>query len=479
MFRFCPAGLDTCQEAPSVLYCKYGSFGNEMKVLAQNPRMLQIQLPDRILTFAQDSDKISHYKHLDWDECLPVSPFHRVSNNIDYPDFAMINYVANYGRFNKCAKSCKLGKDPNRLKLISDSGGFQMLVGRVTYIDPKNLANFYNENADIGIVLDIPLYNGVDNDTLVKFAKLQKKNTRRLMDNLDGSVELLNVCHGYEPDKYFKYLDIVEEDEIGRLCIGGLNFMSSIVNSLSSFIRIVERYKSKYKHFHILGVYNPSILSCFIYLAETMFKDVLITSDASTALQSSRSGLLHLQREFNKPSERLIIGSKTNKLQHFNQFRQIPCCCPICRLVKYTDVFSFMLSNPVIRILTIHNILEINKVLMSLATMATQMSFDDYLNVLKSILKRHSGYDITVTGFNYIKTVLEHGIDKADLKYKQYFNRGLFKTYTVQTLTDDEQVEAFNWYTSDLKDKLDVIYKNYKSGKCVETFKTIKKEDRK
>lgn len=473
MFSYIPAGLDTSQEAPTTLYVKYGNFGNTMKVLKQNSRILQLQLPDRILTFTQDSDKLSHTKIYDWDECLPISPFHKTSDNIDYPEIAMINYVANYGKFSKSAQSCKKGKDPNRLKIVCDSGGYQVAVGRVDYIDTANLANFYNKNADLGIVLDIPLYNNIDISTLTYAAKTQRQNTNKLIDNLDGSVELINVCHGYEPDKYKRYLDIVDDDRIDRLCIGGLNTSSTIVGCISSFIQIVSNYKDRYKHFHILGIYNPAILASFIYLAENAFPDIMITSDSSTPLQSARSGMYHLQREFNRSPERLQIGSIHNNLSFFNPNRLTCCQCAVCRLVKYMDVFSFMLSNPVIRCLTIHNISEIYRTLMSIATLSRNLSFKDYRAVILKMLGTHSGKNVCSLGLDYVESYMNDGLQKADTRFKPYFSQGIFSSATMGSLVDDGTDTLYS-YVNEHKDRIKEVLDKYHNPNMKETFKVNK-----
>lgn len=474
MFSYIPAGLDTSQEAPTCIYCRYGNFGNDMKVIEQNSRYLCLQLPDRILTLVQDNDKQFHTKITDWDECLPISPFHKTSDNIDFPQIAMINYTANYGKFNKCAKSCKKGKNPNRLKLISDSGGFQVAVGRVDYIDTANLAKFYNENADLGIVLDVPLYNPVDLPTLKYAAQTQKKNTEKLLDNLDGSVELLNVCHGYEPDKYRKYLDIVDDERIDRLCIGGLNTSNSIVASLSSFITIVSNYKHRYKHFHILGIYNPALLAPFIYLAENVFPEVLITSDSSTALQSARSGMYHLQREFNRSPERLLIGSITNNLTFFNPNRLTCCQCPVCSAIKYMDVYSFMLSNPVIRCLTVHNILEIYRSLMSQALMSRNLSFSDFKKYLDTMFSRHSSKSYMDLGMEYVETYLNDGLDAANKRYSQYFSQGIFSAASMGSLVSENGTEVYNMGVDRYKKQVLSVLKKYNDPTMKETFKLNK-----
>lgn len=469
------AALANAQESPVCIYVRYGKFADEMRVLEQNTRMLHVRLPDRELIITNDNDRLGGTSIYNWDECIPVSPFHKTINNFDFDPIIMINYVEHYGRMDRSNASCQKGCIPNTPKIICDSGGFQIMQGRVDYIDPKNLAKFYNRNADMGIILDIPLYRGVDNDLLVRSAKIQKKNTKKLLENIDDTVELINVCHGYSIDKYMRFLDIVTVEEIDRLCIGGL-YMKDLLSGLSEFIHIVDKWKHHYKHFHILGVYNVSVLSCFIYLAEKVYPDILVTADASTPLQSARNGLYHFQREFNKPLERLQIGSRHNKLTYFNKYRTLPCGCPICRAIKYMDVFSFLLSNPMIRALTFHNTIEITRSLGSIAQIARSTEFLEYRKVMEQILSTHTNKEEAQRGFDFIEMYLEHGIEKAEKLCQTQKYQGVFDTISQGSICgrEEDSVEVQHFMPLEYKKSVERVIKKYETPGMVETFKLLR-----
>lgn len=472
-YVFIPAALHCSHDAGIVVYVKYGSFPDEMLVIEDSPNYSHLRLPDRELYIVTDSDTSLDMKVFDWDECVPISPFHKTSNNMPFSDIVMINYVEHYGHFDRANLNCRKGCIPNRTKVICDSGGFQLMRGRVDFIEPKNLANFYNKNADMGVILDIPLYRTISRDTLKKVCKVQNRNTQELLNYKDDTVELVNVCHGYSVDNYSFYLDTVTIPEIDRLCIAGL-YLKDMLSGLSEFIHIVEKWRNHYKHFHILGVYNISALSFYIYLAEKIFPDILITSDASTPLQSARSRLYHHQSEFNDTMQRMIIGSRVNGLKHFNSRRTLPCTCPVCRAIKYMDVFSFLVTNKTTRLLNAHNMFEIDRAVMGLGKIAQQYDWEFYKDLLLKLTKNHRNKDTIKRACRFMDIYLETGsVEKAEKAVPTQKYNGLFNTYTQFTLTDSNG-ETVDFDLKYFKDRVEEVLKMFTDKKSKETFK-IKK----
>jgi hypothetical protein len=214
-----------------------------------------------------------------------------------------------------------------RITYVADSGGFQLMTEKVDFIDPYKLAEWYSKNIDWGMVLDIPIRDDeMPLDMVRRLARSQKKNSDVILDNLSENVELINIVHGISPAQKQAYGEIVLDDRIRRLAMGGMYYQNVVFTTNDLYTNLMNN--THYKHLHILGVYNVAQMAIIIRLANSPINNMFITSDASTHLQSARSKLMHSQLSQKSPPKRVNIGDADRIPSVFNHAN---CHCKVCR----------------------------------------------------------------------------------------------------------------------------------------------------
>jgi hypothetical protein len=271
-----------------------------------------IDAPDRELYFdraAHVSDSARPLRN--WDEAISLSYMYELGN--DYPnDRFMINHTSMTSTERRLNwRDNVLPSIQTNKTIICDSGGFQLSSGKEVWIDPEHLTDFYNVYVDEGVTLDIPIrtYN---RELLVRMLAVQKKNSKMIMEGLKPGVRLANVAHGFDyQDFTFVRERLWENERMDILCIPS----SRVLPDIKSIDRLLYHmtHGMEYRQYHLLGIYNMTWLSLaikFIYeWNKTKGKDVLLTSDASSAIYSASalSGVCQTQVNYRK-SGRVVDG---------------------------------------------------------------------------------------------------------------------------------------------------------------------------
>lgn len=270
--------------------------------------------------------------------------------------------------------------------LFGDSGGFQILTGVLDFVDPHDLGRWYTRYVKQGMSLDIPTSKCMDEELVLKSAKMQKKNNDILKEAIDDTVDIYNVCHGMTHDLRSKFIDIVEDDDFNNWAVGG-TYHGNIFNVLSALFTVVK--KSPKKAYHILGVSKALVIPILAWFGRYHN----LTSDSSSHMQSGLGfGAFNLTG-YKLQSRK--YGSSTRQVLHSQkEFPFLPCTCGICQALK-TNEFLYLTARSVSAqiCLTLHNLNSLSRYASLWNALAQECSSKEYKeHMLQSIPLKEKTY---------------------------------------------------------------------------------------
>lgn len=429
-----------------------------------------IDAPDRELYFdraAHVSDSARPLRN--WDEAISLSYMYELGN--DYPnDRFMINHTSMTSTERRLNwRDNVLPSIQTNKTIICDSGGFQLSSGKEVWIDPEHLTDFYNVYVDEGVTLDIPIrtYN---RELLVRMLAVQKKNSKMIMEGLKPGVRLANVAHGFDyQDFTFVRERLWENERMDILCIPS----SRVLPDIKSIDRLLYHmtHGMEYRQYHLLGIYNMTWLSLaikFIYeWNKTKGKDVLLTSDASSAIYSASALRYHKQPMPYRSVSRWPIGLMAPISGPYNMASKIlPCQCAVCAAIKYQDVFNILGDINISAALTRHNENETIYWTRLMCEAAATMDTKTYLKFCLAQNQSKDKKSIT-DAFLYMEHFFDAGANeeawrKTHAKFKHkistLFNQKMDKDQLFESSRD---VMLENEDVSSLNKHLDVVLKRY------------------
>lgn len=318
-YYWVPADLASFQ--PFYVGVRYGNYrvvGKKVLKRRENFNVYLYQFPDRQLILCKKL--LSEMRALD--EVLHVDPLSGFFK--DFMPLAMTNALTTSDLSRRAYGASK------HLKVIQDSGGFQLFSGRSQFIDPVDVAKKH-EDVQIGIGLDIPSYAIDSWDLMERTARVLSENNQVMRKHT--KTFLLNVCHGHTVEQRRRYLDIsMEKEPLDGLAISSVK--NSFVKTLDpkSFaqhiIASILHTKKQYSYFHVLGVATRWQMAFLAVLAQRL--GVVITSDSTTWAMYAANGNMHDYR-----SAENAIGRRTAP---FTLARN-PCGCKVCAALRYLAVY--------------------------------------------------------------------------------------------------------------------------------------------
>lgn len=205
-----------------------------------------VKLPDRTIHFVYHPKA----RPLDttFDVCLSFSPFEPRSwaDQIGVSHFLISAYHGIGERIRN--RSFKR----NGLKLIADSGGAQLKFDVVKFVDPREVAWWMNECADIGMTLDFaprPVDQG-NKKALKLLAQESRKANKFFVRNKADNLKLVNITHGFcvTGDTLVSTdLGLVRLDSLGSAPVGGAKRISTSVAGLGHPAKATLFYNSGVK----------------------------------------------------------------------------------------------------------------------------------------------------------------------------------------------------------------------------------------
>lgn len=355
-YHLVPAGASFDEIRNLGIYIKYKRGPSQIHFKTLSPKLIHAQLPDRELFIISGPYDAANLP-FSFDEYTALDLFNgATSTGLTKSTHAvkeiMLNFVEASGKANKDGKTRlgDSGENPSGVRLISDSGGFQISRDRVDLINPYHLIKFYNENVDSGMVLDLPFFTN-DPKVIEMSIEAQVRNTDIMIREKRESLELINVVQGINTEvrKYFH--DAVYRPEIRRVA-AGLTYIETQLSSMASFLTLADHTKGLYDSYHSLGV--ASILQVVPYIrAASLGLAPYITSDSTTHLQAA------VNREYiffpfvMGPYKRIHLKSAKYAA---SLAAVLPCQCPVCSALKYTDFLATLDNSMGKALLSMHNL---------------------------------------------------------------------------------------------------------------------------
>ena len=458
-FSWCPAGMEYSKRGGAAIYVRYGRFPQHKITLREKTSgHFWVQCPDRELVIVSNAQQAHAFRPMssNYDECISLSPYHdHAAVDLNF-DFLMTNYTSELGKEHTSAKTRTHGSDPTvKTKIISDSGGFQIYRGVIDYIDPEQLVQWYNDNTDYGMILDIPA-NIVGMKHHKRLAKIQAANTEIMMKHKRKDLELFNVFHGSNDAETELFRSITDRPDINRLAIGG-GYWGTVLASVSRWYAMFLD-KRKYKHYHVLGVQNV-LQTIPLMKAACSGAAELITSDSTTHIQNAVAKGFYFHPSMADPPTFMSIGYRGNTPYKPNPYNTLPCTCSVCTVLKYKDIFSVLSGHSIDVMLTYHNLFATQKYFRAMYNVIESATTKELKEVLKPQFldgkTKRSGIEEMFKALDFIDTVHAYGLDAARKKFSYYLpelgkyvnsNNTLFDTtksitYTETPVTAEEYIK--------------------------------------
>lgn len=441
--------------AAATLYRNFGGIGayikykggptNKITIKEQSNTHVWFVCPDREIVIVRNNHFIGQafYPWADsFDAYVDFTLFHDDTSKGIGIEYIMTNYAHSAGSKNS-RLPCTL-EQHERIQVLSDSGGLQLARGVKDVIHPKTLIEFYNNNADAGMVLDLPLFFS-DPAIAKKAALQQKKNVQVMLDNSKG-VELINIFHGQTIEEREMFRSIVETPQINRVAIGGIANRMPV--SATNAICETLGGKQKYKQYHVLGIYTAELVPLMVKLANSGL-DVHITSDSTSHIQSASNKAYHFQFDVYHNMKRIAIG---NRASFENTCRTLPCQCPVCSTIKYMDILGFGSHRYVMELLSIHNAYEMMRYAKGLEEFCLNHTSKDYNRLVEQHVRKSSMNAEMRGALDFIDLYAAKGLKAAQNKYGKHLNnrkttevvvnRSLFSTEDPVQDRDEDRKKA-------------------------------------
>lgn len=419
-FRWMPAALEYPNMGGLGCYIRYKRYVDKpVGLRLREANRIILECPDRDLFFTRDAHHQWGYRPAEgvWDEYASFSLFNAQTKVDQDIQFWMLNYT-DYITSNEDSPKLRLReRQPYEGYVVADSGGFQLAYGRYEWIDPRRVIEWYNENVDLGMALDIPTYGVENEDDFLTLAKAHRHNLEMMLKLKRPSLEMINIFHGHSRERMNMYRKVVEHPDVDRLALGG-TYMGTILGTLDSNFGLMVELKDRYKHFHILGVWN---LLQLIALMRFSSHDVvkLITSDSSTPLQNANAKRYAYQPVIDEKWQMRDLGFIGTTTQ-VNHNLTLPCSCPVCSAVKYTDVFSVLGGALLTHILAHHNIFQMNNYVKVMQPLVAELSIKELTELMTAQLGSRRGIQEAKLGLMLADEIAEVGHAAARKKFAGY-----------------------------------------------------------
>lgn len=440
-YSYMPAAITYPSDGGIGIYIKYGKYPDRIMVKEVGHGYIWVQCPDREIVMVANTHAGWGFRPMNgtFDEYVHIGPYHdHLNGDMNLPYF-MVNYVAESSK--KVASSRKdVGeeRDPNSL-IVADSGGYQILQGRVEYLDPLRIVEWYNDNVDIGFSLDIPANNRASG-LLHRAAKIQERNNEIMMSNKKSGLELINVLHGATKEDMIYYRDTVERPDIDRMAFGSLYHYYDLLASVDLMYQVANTGQ-KYKHIHVLGVSNSLHTSLLIRMATKGLMPHL-TSDSSTPMQKARLREWHT---YSSPQEKvkfMLVGYKDGYRPSSNNI--LPCSCQVCSAIKYSDVLWCLSGNIAHKVFEFHNIHSMSRYFDAVTEYSKETSTKEFKQLLKAqVGENRQGFDEAMHALDFMDHLSAGQVDIARDKYKLYLGSGLFGDMNI-SMNDGDPDSLFN-----------------------------------
>lgn len=222
---------------------------------------------------------------------------------------------------------------PNDQKhiLIGDSGGFQIVSyakkGVSVNIEPIKILRWQEQNCDIGMNLDVPLFDNFSDSLSKSIENFQCfENSRQNYDMI-----LCNVLHGRNYKELTTWYSGVKDFDFDGWAIG-VKPADNIYLQIWAYLFLYENNaKGLNNYCHFFGVGSPRTMVALSLLQHKI--GLPIGFDASSYNVGSTAREYFLPGDIGK---HFYLGSQnSNRLM-----TGLPCDCPVCRNVSIDNIYE-------------------------------------------------------------------------------------------------------------------------------------------
>lgn len=419
-FRWMPAAVDMKNHGGLGCYVRYKRYQDKPVVVRhKSANRILLECPDRDLLLVRDQHYFWPYKPTEgvWDEFVNFSPFWANAQRDNDLHYWMLNYTEYIGT--DAAPRLRQGRPraPHENFIVSDSGGFQLAMGRLDWVDPVEVVKWYNDNVDLGMVLDIPTLNVNSKKDFLTIARAQEKNTRLMLDHKNENLELLNIFHGHDLEWTREFRKVVETPEIDRLAIGGA-YYGTLMNTLDQVFGIIEDSRDHYKHYHVLGVWNLLQLIPMMRYA-SHGRTQMMTSDSSTPVQNANAKRYAYHPAINDIWQLYPIGTHSPTM-HVNHHQTLPCRCQVCSTMKYMDALAVLPGALMTHTLVYHNVYAMNNYVKMMEPIVKEASVQDLTDLMLAQTGNRRGIHEAKWGLQLADEIAKNGYTAARKKFSTY-----------------------------------------------------------
>lgn len=390
----------------SGLYVRYGSNKISEVEIHKHADYTWVKCPDRDLVFTQYLTENKGYRPLNenFDELIVLDPYVKDSVISKYIEYFLISYW-----YHK--KTLGMYSDNPLIKIIGDSGGFQLRTKQSEYLDPLDVINWANSAIDIQVGLDVPTF-GNEFDYFKAHLKVLNKNNEVFFQHKRDDLDILLVIHGYDLKSQRYWIDNVDTSyPFYGLAIGS-SYFNSVLYGMRVILEALDSFSYKYNH--ILGVSSFSVIPMLAWMGK-YFKT--LTSDSSSVMRQAGNSCIFV----NRPGKTPYAVQLSNKKLTRHISRTIPCSCPICTRIRYTDIYSLTNFVPYVYPATVwHNAIVVQEYVKYWNNLASVMDVKEYQKEISYLLKRHPNHKDLLACIPFI-TDSRNGVPFSELDPKIQF----------------------------------------------------------
>lgn len=289
--------------------------------LARNPRQLEVRLADRtVYIYGKSSNK---NVLLDVPTDLIVSTKRDLNQHLEMGTDMLL--------FNPIHAPATLDTRPYMRKgidVLVDSGGFQLAQGTSNFVSPEDTANFYVNQATIGVGLDFPSPPFVDKLLYLQNCELQRLNNLKIRELIPSDVSLAPVIHGSTPLTRMHCLKKVHDASRDKvLALAGLisrrgDSLEAAKQRIQCMSEVLNETRDHILYYHALGATSPWMLALYALLSTTGYV-TSIGGDSVSHRQNAIGGSYGLMPHF--------TGAQSwVQPVESNVSARLPCACPAC-----------------------------------------------------------------------------------------------------------------------------------------------------
>lgn len=241
--------------------------------------------------------------------------------------------------------------------IFGDSGGFQIVAGRIEYSDElrEKYANWLNHNCTIAPNLDLPPYVSstkelTTNDKFKENLKVTIQNHKWQKKQVDSgklnNIKWLQVLHGNTSKQLDVWYKNICQYRFNGWAVGSAPVKSGfyILTGLFKLFENKEVVKDDVEYIHVFGASDYKsvlLISYWNYKVRQRYPEAkfVLTYDSSSPWISAAYGTFsyaitpkhHYRIEFSNKYEYNMYDEKT----------KFPCSCPVCKGMLLRDIVNF------------------------------------------------------------------------------------------------------------------------------------------